>query len=126
MVYNSCREKEGQEDHEMAERTVHECQCANCTQSEDHPDKVIHRQMNLLLSRLDEQERRWYVGLEARKLGHGGTTLMSEITGLSVPTIRRGQRELDVGLANRPTDRVRQPGGGRKPVEKNTRAWKLL
>lgn len=84
----------------------------------------MHQQMNLLLSRLDEQQRRWYVALEARKLGHGGIKRMSQITGLSVPTIRRGRRELEQELANRPTERVRQPGGGRQPVEKNNPAWK--
>ena len=31
-----------------------------------------HRQMNLLLSRLDEQQRRWYAAVESAKLGHGG------------------------------------------------------
>jgi hypothetical protein len=45
--------------------------------------------------------------------------LMSQITGLSVPTIRRGQQELAQDLAERPSERIRQPGGGRKPVEKN-------
>ena len=108
----------------MLERNVHQCQCPNCSQAEDHPDRIIHHQMNLLLSRLDEQQRRWYVALEARKLGHGGINLMSQITGLSVPAIRRGQRELDQELANRPTERMRQPGGGRQPVEKNSRALK--
>jgi hypothetical protein len=74
--------------------------------------------MNLLLSRLDEQQRRWYVALEAKKLGHGGATLMSQITGMHVDTIRRGRRELDAALQERPVDRVRLPGGGRPPVEK--------
>ena len=74
--------------------------------------------MNLLLSRLDEQQRRWYVALEAKKLGHGGATLMSQITGMHVDTIRRGRRELDATLQERPVDRVRLPGGGRPPVEK--------
>jgi len=27
--------------------------------------------MDLLLSRLDEQQRRWYVALEEKKMGHG-------------------------------------------------------
>jgi len=75
--------------------------------------------MNLLLSRLDEQQRRWYVGLEAKKLGHGGATLLSQITGMHVETIRRGRRELDADLEDRPMDRIRVPGGGRPPVEKN-------
>ena len=74
--------------------------------------------MNLLLSRLDEQQRRWYVALEAKKLGHGGATLMSQITGMHVDTIRRGRRELDAELPDRPAARVRLLGGGRPPVEK--------
>ena len=110
----------------MAEKSIHQCECVNCRQAEDHPDKRFHQQMNLLVSRLDEQQRRWYVALEARRLGHGGIELMSQITGLSVPTIRRGQHELDDDLAERPIERVRQPGGGRQPVEKNSRPWKRL
>jgi len=80
--------------------------------------------MNLLLSRLDEQQRRWYAALEAKKLGRGGMTLMSQITGMSVDTIRRGRDELEEQLAARPVGRVRLPGGGRPPVEKNSRASK--
>jgi len=74
--------------------------------------------MNLLLSRLDEQQRRWYVALEAQKIGRSGTTQMSLITGIHVDTIRRGREELDKDLAERPVGRVRLPGGGRIPVEK--------
>jgi hypothetical protein len=103
----------------MAEKSIHQCECANCLRAEDHPDQRLHRQMNLLVSRLDEQQRRWYVAVEAQRLGHGGIELMSQITGLSVPTIRRGQQEMVADLAERPTERVRRPGGGRKPVEKN-------
>ena len=77
--------------------------------------------MNLFLSRLDEQQRRWYVALEADRLGHGGERLLSRITGMDEKTIRRGREELAAGLAERPTDRVRLSGGGRPPVEKKTR-----
>jgi hypothetical protein len=80
--------------------------------------------MNLFLSRLDEQQRRWYVALEAKKLGHGGATRMAQISGIHVETIRRGQKELDSELADRPADRVRLPGGGRPPVEKKRQASK--
>ena len=76
--------------------------------------------MNLLLSRLDEQQRRWYVALEAQKMGHGGAKRMAEISGMHLDTIRRGRHELDNGLADRPDDRVRLPGGGRQPVEKKS------
>jgi hypothetical protein len=74
--------------------------------------------MNVFLSRLDEQQRRWYVGLEAERLGHGSTELLSQITGINVNTIRKGRRELANDLKDRPTERVRLAGGGRKPVEK--------
>lgn len=76
--------------------------------------------MNLLVSRLDEQQRRWYVALESKRVGHGGDKLLSQITGMDVETIRQGRRELERDLADRPADRIRQPGGGRKPIEKTT------
>jgi len=46
---------------------------------------------------------------------------MSIVTGMHVNTIRRGRRELDEGLASRATGRIRLAGGGRLPIEKNTR-----
>jgi hypothetical protein len=106
----------------MPEKAIHECQCPICQQSEEHPDKKLHHQTNLFLSRLDEQQRRWYVALEAKKRGHGGATQMSRITGMHVETIRRGARELDNELIGRPIDRARLPGGGRHKVEKKTPA----
>ena len=69
------------------------------------------------MSRLDEQQRRWYTAVEANRRGHGGTSLVSQMTGLDEKTIRRGQEELGFDLANRPDDRVRLPGAGR-PVSK--------
>jgi len=58
------------------------------------------------------------VAWEANRLGHGGVALMSLVTGLHPDTIRRGQEELASGLEERPTNRIRLPGGGRPPVEK--------
>ena len=80
----------------------------------------MHHQMNVFLSRLNEQQRRWYVALESKKIGHGGDSLLFLITGLDVETIRRGRRELDEELASRPAAGIRQEGGGRLPVEKKT------
>jgi len=77
--------------------------------------------MNLLLSRLNEQQRRWYVAVEAEKIGHGGTEFMSVVTGININTIRKGRQEIGNDLADRPHDRVRLKGGGRKPVEKKSR-----
>ena len=77
--------------------------------------------MNLLASRLDEQQRRWFAALESRKLGHGGDSRVALILGLHVDTIRRGREDLDADLHGRPTDRVRNPGAGRPPVKKKPR-----
>ena len=102
------------------ELAVHDCGCAACRAGE-HPQRDDHRQFNLLLSRLDEQQRRWLAGREAMRLGHGGFQRIAEITGLHPETIRRGRDELEDELRNRPADRVRLPGGGRRRVEKKIR-----
>jgi hypothetical protein len=99
---------------------VHECQCQACQQTKDHPDWQMHHQMNVFLNRLNEQQRRWYVALESKKIGHGGDTTLALITGMDVETIRRGRRELDEELTQQPTVGVRQEGGGRVLVEKKT------
>ena len=104
----------------MADRVVHPCQCADCLAGADHPDGELHRHMNLLASRLDEQQRRWFAALESRKLGHGGDTRVALILGLHVDTIRRGREELDSDLCGRPTNRTRNPGAGRPAVKKKT------
>jgi hypothetical protein len=97
--------------------TVPDCGCAKCRAGE-HPERDDHRRLHLLLSRLDEQQRRWVAAREALRLGHGGFQRIAEITGLHPETIRRGRDELNDELRTRPADRVRLPGGGRPRVEK--------
>lgn len=104
----------------MAGNVIHVCSCPQCQSDHDHPDRQLHHQINLLMSRLNEQQRRWFAALESKKAGYGGDTLFSLITGLHVDTIRRGREELDAELQGRPTDRVRRPGAGRPPREKKT------
>ena len=99
------------------EGTVRRCPCAACRAGE-HPEKEDHHYLNLILSRLDEQQRRWVAGREAQRRGHGGIRQVAEITGLHPETIRIGRDELDQDLQGRPTDRVRLPGGGRPRAEK--------
>lgn len=98
-----------------------EQQCESCQKPAYHPYKQHHHMMNLLLSRLNEQQRRWYVAVEAEKIGHGGTEYMSMVTGINVNTIRKERREMADDLADRPHDRVRVKRGGRKPVKKENR-----
>lgn len=102
----------------MESRAIHQCQCLGCQAGEERTQRQ-HHQLNLLMSRLDEQQRRWLGAMEATKLGHGGIQRIKEVTGLDINPIRRGRGELDAGLATRPIGRIRVAGGGRKPVEKN-------
>ena len=98
--------------------SIRQCQCEQCLASQEHPMWQLHHQMNVFLSRLDEQQRRWYVALESKRIGHGGDVLLSKISGMDVETIRRGRRELEIDLVNVPTERQRMVGSGRPSVEK--------
>lgn len=102
----------------MAKDTVHQCTCEICENETAHPVKEIHRHLNLFMSRLDEQKRRWLAGLESMQRGYGGDVAVAQITGLDEKTIRRGRRELEAELKDRPKGRVRLPGAGRPRTEK--------
>src|SRR5438128_2551536 len=73
--------------------------------------------LNGLLPRLNERDRRLALGTEARSWGYGGIVAVHEATGVSIPTIRRGIRELESDTDPHPSNRVRAKGGGRKKVE---------
>src|SRR5262245_35862917 len=106
----------------MSAIEVRVCQCSPCQAGAAHADRRLHEQMNLLLSRLGEAERRWYAAVEANRLGRGGVRLVAQITGLDEQTIRRGQAEVAGSLVDAPIKRrQRRPGGGRPPVEKKIR-----
>ena len=104
----------------MTVSTVRVCQCRLCQQEGAPPERALHGRMNLFLSRLDEAQRRWYVALESTRVGYGGDRELSQITGLDEKTIRRGRDEVAASLADQPTERVRQPGGGAPRTEKKT------
>lgn len=105
------------------EDTPRACQCPRCAAGEDHPDRAHHHHINVLLLRLDEQQRRWLVALESMKIGHGGDRLLAQVTGLHVDTIRRGREELAGDLKDRPSARVRLPGAGRPSLKKKIPTW---
>lgn len=92
---------------------------------QDHPYSAVaeeHRAINRVLATLDERNRRRFVGLLALQGSHGSIQRLIEITGLSRNTIGRGQQEIQHPHRAPSWGRLRQPGGGRQPTEKNTRS----
>ncbi len=85
---------------------------------EERPDE-LGESMRLLLSVMNEKQRRLYLGLESIRLGSGGDVKVSRITGVNVKTIALGRRQLQAG--NISAERIREVGGGRPAVKKKTR-----
>lgn len=100
---------------------LHECECNVCQQPSDPEIVQYHRQINLLLSRLNEPQRRWYVAVLSQEPGAPSDVELSRITGLDEKTIWRGRQELEADLLNVPLDRQRAVGGGRPAAEKKIR-----
>ncbi len=73
--------------------------------------KELRRKFDLIWPHLDERARRMLAANEARQLGHGGVSKVSQACGLSRVTITKGMRE----LRSRPLKqgRIRRPGAGR-------------
>src|ERR1700752_2307930 len=66
---------------------------------------------------MDERMSRQWAAAEAAAYGWGGVRAVSEATGMSPHTIRKGSAELAQRQANPGTPiptRIRRPGGGRK------------
>ena len=75
--------------------------------------KIVEKYV-AISSVLDERGRRLWAAAESLSLGYGGAAVVSDATGISLPTIRSGRRELASGDYER--DRVRRPGAGRPSV----------
>lgn len=75
--------------------------------------RQLRLKLSALLPLLNERQRRALAASEAKALGRGGVSAVSEITGMSRQTIYDGIREL--GDHHSP-DRVRKTGGGRKKL----------
>ena len=66
---------------------------------------------------LDERGRRIWAATESRAIGYGGDAVVSDATGLSRPTIRKGRGELESGGAAR--GRIRRAGAGRPGIKQS-------
>jgi len=88
---------------------------------------VIKSKFEILQPLMNERLCRLWAATEVHSLGHGGLTLVSKATGLSIPRIRTGIQELKLltfsslthnsSSTNVQPYAIRRPGGGRKLVE---------
>jgi transposase len=79
--------------------------------------------MRMFLATLSREQRRLYAAIEANRIGRGGVSSVSEITGLCAQTIAFGRRQLAELLAKgRLPARERKPVKGRPRKEEETPA----
>lgn len=100
-------------------RIEHGCTCLTC---QAHPHSAVaqeHRAINRVLMALNEKSRRRFAGLLALQWGRGGVERLSQITGLSHPTIRRGRDEVQRVEHRSERGRIRRVGAGQPAVEKS-------
>ena len=104
------------------EPTIHQCECETCEAGFDIEIIASHQRINLLLSRLNEPQRRWYVATLSEDANGLSDRQLAVITGLDEKTIRRGKAEIQEQLSVWPLGRQRRVGGGRLRAEKKTRS----
>jgi hypothetical protein len=84
---------------------------------------LIQEKYQALSDRLNEAALRVWAAVEARALGRGGVSVLSEVTGLSRTTIYAGLKEVAMQASTPPPvttsvsgSRIRAKGGGRKKL----------
>ena len=82
-------------------------------------DATLSAAIALFCSVLNEKQRRLFAGLISLWCGYGGDKRIASLIGLHRKTVRKGRLELTTGEVE--VDRIRKPGGGRKPLLKKNR-----
>jgi transposase len=77
-------------------------------------EEAIAQKWEQLWPHLNERQRRLWAGAEARSFGWGGIAAVARATGMSRSTVQDAVAEIDGGAEV--SDRVRQPGAGRKKL----------
>ena len=78
-------------------------------------EPTIEQSMKDYCETLSEKDKRRYAGVEALKLGRGGTTYIAKLLGIRRKTVRKGMKEvLKLSTQEKQNKRIRKKGGGRK------------
>jgi hypothetical protein len=74
----------------------------------------LARFFDVVLPHMNEVQRRVVAGAAAEMLGRGGKTAVATASGMSRNTVIKAEAEVVAGIG--PSDRLRAPGGGDKPL----------
>ena len=91
-------------------------------------DSATAKRIRDTLPLLNERQRRLYLANEAKAIGYGGISQVSQVSGISRVTITLGMSEINAeGYQPQAQERCRKEGGGRKLIEaKNPQIVKEL
>lgn len=78
-------------------------------------EKDLKTQIEYMKRVLNEKQYRLFLGTTAISIGHGGQALVAKISGASINTVHRGIEEVKSHKETENPNRIRKPGGGRKP-----------
>ena len=76
--------------------------------------EALARFFDVVLPHMDERQRRVVAGAASEMLGRGGKTAVAAASGMSRNTVIKAEAEVVAGIE--PSDRLRAPGGGDKPL----------
>ena len=82
-------------------------------------ESALKLKIETMLPSLNEYQRRRYLCLEAKSLGHGGISIVSRLSGVSRQTLTDGMKELTGNHDPLPLGRCRRAGAGRKSTEES-------
>lgn len=77
-------------------------------------EEALARFFEVVLPHMNERQRRVVAGAAAEMFGRGGKTAVATASGMSRNTVIKAESEVAAGIE--PTERVRAPGAGDKPL----------
>lgn len=77
-------------------------------------EEALYAQITYMKTILNERQYRCYLGKAALSLGRGGQTTVTQLSGASVNTVRKGMQEVESATEKQLSNRIRKAGGGRK------------
>ena len=86
-------------------------------------DEKLKEKIERILPAFNEKQKRLFLGSEANALGYGGVSKISNLSGISRPTITQGIKELESKIRLGHEEGVRGKGGGPKSIHRKNKSF---